>query len=72
MELASYGFVVFSLNYHDGSCEYTEGAFETVNGKRQRKQYWYDTTKELNALSYRAAGLKTRVISNRALIDEIC
>jgi len=36
-ELASYGFAVFALNFHDGSCEYTEGAFEFAGGKRARK-----------------------------------
>jgi predicted dienelactone hydrolase len=72
MEMASHGFVVFAMNFHDGSCDYTESSFETIEGRRARKQMWFDTKQEVNSLEYRAAGLKTRVASVRALIDEIC
>jgi hypothetical protein len=72
MELASYGFLILSPNYQDGSCEYTEGPFEWQNGKRVRKQLYFDSRYENNHFEFRSAGLKIRVTELRALIDEVC
>lgn len=71
MELASHGFCVFSLNHHDGSCEYTEGPMTLIDGKRVRKPIFYDTTKRPEDHVFRINGLKTRVKEFKALIDQI-
>jgi hypothetical protein len=66
--LASYGFFVIAPNYHDGSCEYTEGSL--IDGKR--KQIVYNTDHEVNDYEFRHEGLVIRTKEARALIDEVC
>ena len=44
---------MIALNFHDGSCEYTEGAYEGKN----RKQLYYNVEHEVNDYEFRGAGL---------------
>lgn len=59
------------MSFHDGSCEYTEGAFEEKNGKKIRKKFIFADEHETNDYDFRHAGIQIRVKEVRALIDEI-
>ena len=50
-----------ALDFHDGSCEYTEGAFEEKNGLKKRKRIIFNDEHEINDYEFKNAGLKTRV-----------